>query len=276
MQQLLIIQSLWGMERLKGQTSDLPAAAAIAKVAAAGFDGVTHHFTDETEVKTLAALRAAHGLTAEAQCFPTAIDELKPTLELAHRYGAHHITIQADVRPRAFAQSARIVEGWCRLAESSDIPVYLETHRGRLNNDMLLMLDLLEALPDLRLLADLSHYVVAREFPAPPVPGEMEAQVQALLARAWAAHGRIAAPGQVQVELTFPQHQPWVAQFSAWWTSLMRGWKARAGAADSFAFTCELGPQPYAISGPTGEDLTDRWADALALRDIARHCWAAA
>ena len=276
MQKLLVFQSLWGMEQLKGRAGDLTPAAAIAAVAAAWFDGVTHHFEDAAVVAPLAALRAAHGLGAEGQCFPSSIEALKPAVELANRYGAHHLTIQADVRPRAFAESVRILEGWCRIAEQSPVPVYLETHRGRLNNDMLVMLDLLDAVPNLRLLADLSHYVVAREFPPLPLPGEIETQVQTILDRSWAAHGRVATPGQVQVEISFPQHQPMLAQFRAWWIYLMRGWKARAGADEQFCFTCELGPKPYAISGPDGQDQTDRWTEAALLRDIARQCWAAA
>ncbi len=276
MQKLLVFQSLWGMEQLKGRTSGLSPAAAIEAVAAAGFDGVTHHFEDAAAVAPLAALRAAHGLGAEGQCFPTSIEALKPAVELANRYGAHHLTIQADVRPRTFSESVRILEGWLRIAEQSAVPVYLETHRGRLNSDMLVMLDLLAAVPNLRLLADLSHYVVAREFPLPPLPGEIETQVQTILNRSWAAHGRVASPGQVQVEISFPQHQPMLAQFRAWWTYLMRSWKARAGEDEQFCFTCELGPKPYAISGPGGQDQTDRWSEAQHLRGIARQCWDAA
>ncbi len=58
-----------------------------------------------------------------------------------------------------------------------------------MTNDLLLTLDLLDALPDLRLLADLSRYVVAREIPLPDVPDETQRQIMRVLWRSWAIHG---------------------------------------------------------------------------------------
>lgn len=276
MQNLLIFQSLWGMERLRGQPATAALEARVERAAAAGFDGITHHWYDRAVVAPLATQLRALGLDAEGQCFPRTVDELWPAVELANEFGIHHVTIQADVRPRDFRECVRILEGWCRIAETSRVPVYLETHRGRLNNDLLRMLDLLDAVPHLKLLADLSHYVVAREFPLPPLPDEMDGQVREVLDRCWAAHARVASPGQVQVEISFPHHRPLFEQFLGWWDYLMRSWRRRAGADDSLAFTCELGPWPYAIQGPDGQDQSDRWAEALQLREALRARWQAA
>jgi len=45
-QKLLIFQSLWGMERLRSETAELALEEKIARIAHAGFDGVTDHFYD--------------------------------------------------------------------------------------------------------------------------------------------------------------------------------------------------------------------------------------
>lgn len=38
-------------------------------------------------------------------------------------------------------------------------------------------------------------------------------------------------------------------------------------------FVRELGPKPYAIIGPDGNDLSDRWQDAVLMREQVRRVW---
>jgi hypothetical protein len=241
-------------------------------IADAGFAGVSAHYMDRAYVGRLARLRAGHGLGAEGQCFPRTIDELQPVLANAVEFGVHHIDLQPDVRPRTVREAIALIDGWQRLAEQVDFPVYIETHRDRMTTDLFFTLDLLDARPDLKLLGDISHYLVGREF-AWPVSDENHALMHRILDHSWAFHGRVASREQVQIELSFEPHRMWVDLFLDWWRYGFASWRRRAGLDDTLAFTCELGPKPYAIIGRDGNDTTDRWAESLLLRDWIREVW---
>lgn len=269
--EFVVFQSMWAMQNDQGL---LPSSleSQLTKIAEAGFDGITDHFYEPLAARELSRLASGFGLQIEGQVFPRTIDDLQPALEVASEYGCHHLTIQADSRPRSLKQALRLLEGWQRLAEQVTFPVLVETHRYRLTNDLHFTLGLLEELPDLKLLADLSHYVVGREIPLPPGADDQQ-QIQSILRSSWGFHGRVASCEQVQVPISFAQHRPWVELFSDWWKRGIEDWLGRKQVAGSLSFTCELGPPPYAITDRFGRDITDRWEESLLMKDLARQLW---
>ncbi|HEV7321184.1 MAG TPA: sugar phosphate isomerase/epimerase [Ensifer sp.] len=273
MQTLLVFQSLWAMERRHPDGRERSLEENIADIVEAGFDGVSAHYTNRHDVLRLNEAIRGTGLKVEGVCFPRTVEDLTLTLELAAEFPVSHIDLQADVRPRRVDDCLPLLDGWMRLAEKAGVPVYIETHRHRITSDLLFTLDLLDRRPDLPLLADLSHYLVGREF-ALPVEVESHAQIQRILDNAWAFHGRIGSCQQIQIEISFPQHRPWVDLFLGWWGYGFRSWRSRAPADAQLVMTCELGPRPYAITDRDGNDTTDRWAEALLLRRIVRDVWA--
>ena len=123
----------------------------------------------------------------------------------------------------------------------------------------------------MRVAADLSHYVVDREMPCPPTP-PLRALISRVLQRSDSFQGRVAARGQIQVALDFPQNEKWVALFKHWWREGFESWKSRHDN-QTLVFMCELGPPDYAITGADGRELSDRWAESLTLARWAREIW---
>lgn len=274
MQKLHVFQSLWAMERRHTDGFERNLEDNIAMIIEAGFDGVSAHYTNRQDVARLNQVIEGTGLKIEGVCFPRTVEDLNLPLELAADYPVSHLNLQPDIRLRRVEDCLPLLDGWMQLADDAGIPVFIETHRDRMTTDLFFTLDLLDQRPELPLLADLSHFLVGREF-AFPVDAENQALISRILHNAQAFHGRVASREQVQIELSFPHHRPWVDLFLAWWGEGFRSWRSRSAGNAELVFTCELGPKPYAITGRDGNDTTDRWSEALQLKDMIRELWAA-
>ena len=82
-----------------------------------------------------------------------------------------------------YAYSSWSLRGWLGMCRDAGMPVTIETHRDCITTDMLYTLQLMDAVPEMQLCADLSHFVVAREF-GWPISDEVQAQITRVLERA--------------------------------------------------------------------------------------------
>jgi hypothetical protein len=273
MHRFLVYQSLWAMERRRPDGLEWSLEEKLDMIRAAGFDGCGVRFADRDYARTVTGFLREHGMSWQAQCYPRTVDELRPILEHVQELGADHLNLQPDVRPYRIEECMPYLEGWHRLASDAGITLHVETHRDRMTTDLFFTLHLLDRFPGMRLTADLSHYLVGREF-AWPVSDENHALMHRILDQAWAFHGRVASREQVQIQTGFAQHQGWVELFMGWWEYGFRSWRRRAGPDATLTFLCELGPTPYAITGADGYELSDRWQEALTMKDAVRALWA--
>ena len=271
-QRLLVLQSMWAMERRRPDGAEWTLDRKLSMIRDAGFDGAGVRFFDDAYARDVTGFLRANGLVWQAQCYPKTVEDLVPILERVRELGADHVNLQPDVRPYRLEACYPYIEGWQRLAEESGIPVHVETHRDRMTTDMMVLLQLLDRFPDLRLTADLSHYVVGREF-AWPIGDENHARIHRILDNCWGLHGRVASREQVQVQISFPHQREWLDLFMGWWDFAIRSWRRRAPADATLTFLCELGPKEYAMTGPDGYELSDRWEEALMLKDMIRALW---
>ncbi len=271
-QTLAVYQSLWAMERRRPDGAEWPLEMQLEMIRAAGFDGAGVRFVDPDFARRVTGFLRAHNMTWQAQCYPRGIADLAPVLDLVAELGADHVNLQPDIRPHRLEDCVPLIEGWRRMAERAGVALHIETHRDRMTTDLFFTLRLLECFPDLRLTADLSHYLVGREF-AYPVAAENHALIHRVLDQSWGLHGRVASREQVQVPIGFPQHGIWVDLFMGWWDYAIRSWRRRAGPDARLTFLCELGPPPYAITGADGYELSDRWAEAREMMAMIRALW---
>ena len=271
---LEVYQSLWAMELRRPDGKERSVEESFEMVAAAGFDGMAIDFgvTDMEAARKTRPLFEKHGLGCLLIAFPKTIEGLRPVLEMAKEWGAPFVNVIGQVMPLSVEGMIPVIRQWMAMAEEIGVAVQFETHRNCITNDLFSTLLLLDAIPDMVLAADLSHFIVDREF-VYPISEENHELIRRILRRSNSFQGRVASREQVQIQINFPQHKKWLDLFLFWWEEGFRMWRKRAAPDATLNFLCELGPREYAITGPDGYELSDRWEEALQIRDHARAIW---
>ena len=242
MQKLEIFQSLWAMEMRRPDLPERSFEENFAMAAAAGYHGMCLDpgVADLKHYQPTRNLFEKYNLGCMINAFPHTPDELQPLLEAAASYQARQVNVIGEVMPIDYRDAVPVIQRWMGEAAAMNMPLLLETHRNSTLNDLYYTLQVIEAVPELRLCADLSHFVVDREFEAPL--SELNASyIQRILERSDCFQGRVANREQVQIQIDFPQHQEWVEIFKGWWKEGMRLWRRRN--ADDWA-VCPVSGHP--------------------------------
>ena len=271
MQTLEIFQSLWAMSLLRPDRYEWTIDEQIEMIVKAGFDGVDLVYGDFDPEK-LQRLLTQYNLACSVTAFPDSIEALRPAIETAQSLDARHLNIIGKVYTFSVSEGAKFVRGWIALCDKAGLPVTIETHRDCITTDLHYTLQLMEKVPEMRLCADLSHYVVSREFSWPITP-KVQSQVESILDRSVAFQGRVASREQIQLQVSFEHHREWFDLFAGWWQYGFASWQKRAGKNACLNFLCELGPKEYAMTGHDGYELSDRWQESIIIRDRVRGIW---
>jgi hypothetical protein len=183
----------------------------------------------------------------------------------------------------------RLVEAVLNAAEKTRLPIFIETHRATITQDMWRTVQITRRFPEVLFNGDFSHYYCGQEM----VYGGLERKLEfmaPILDRVGFMHGRIASPGHMQMPVDDLTSRPaaasggadYFADFRTLWTRAMRGFREHAGPGDVLIFAPELlsGAYYYARMFPDarGElvEESDRYQQALLYQQIARECFARA
>jgi len=274
MQNLKVFQSLWAMEQRIPGVPERTNEESFRMISEAGYAGVCIDPSVEVipQSRALKQYYEAYDLECMMNAFPFDLNDMQPLYDLANELGAQLVNIIGGVMPINPADAVPVIHRWTGEARAADLPMLFETHRDSLLNDLYYTLQILDLVPDLRLCADLSHFVVDREM-RDPIRALDQAYIERILQHSDCFQGRIANREQVQIQIDFPQHQQWVAIFKDWWKQGMRQWRERNDRDATLIFLCELGPPPYAITGPDQRELSNRWEEALQIKRWVEEIW---
>lgn len=180
-----------------------------------------------------------------------------------------------------------LVEAILNASERHKLPIFIETHRATITQDIWRTVQIAKRFPEVRFNGDFSHYYCGQEL----VYGDWEAKLafmDPIFARVGYIHGRIASPGCIQVPIDNDLHaRPkeahgtvnYLEHFKELWTRAMLGFLRIAQPGDVLIFAPELlsGANYYARLFPDkGGDLleeSDRYAQALLLKELSRACF---
>ena len=257
------LSTYWGSE-------GLCAKAFLDKVLSHGFDGVEINFPDEQQfidefMSELERIRktshpefifiAQQVLSNEKETVAAYSERLTKRLNFLVGLNPNAINSHTGKDFFEFEENCTIIEKVEELGRAAGIPIWHEIHRGRFSFHLRTLLDYLNIFPNLKLIADLSHFCVVSE-------SDLSDQ-QELLTRIYPniqhIHARVGFEQSPQVNHPFaPEWNKHLDRYTTWWKEIIQ-FHSQNGAAH-FTITPEFGPFPYMPQAPfTQQPLADQW-----------------
>ncbi|MDF3127784.1 hypothetical protein P0Y35_01110 [Kiritimatiellaeota bacterium B1221] len=210
-------------------------------------------------------------------------EEADAILHLHQSRGDQCISVHAGWGMESDREIDLLVEAVLTASAKRQFPVFLETHRSTITQDMWRTVEITKRFPEIRFNADFSHYYCGQEMPYGTIREKFDF-MQPIFDRVGFMHGRIASPGHIQAPINETLDGPpdfstcpfnYVEHFREMWIRSMRGFKTHAGPGDVLIFAPELlSPTfDYARCDKHGNEECDRYAQALLYMKWARICY---
>lgn len=258
---LQIFKTLWGHQ---GDIQD-----ACDQAVAAGFNGIEgqapKNLVEQTEWKSCldsCGLSYIAEIVTGGDYVPTPLpaenhlDDLRRGLEASMPLSPIFATTLCGSDRWPLAEAVKFYEQVIQLSKDYNITISIETHRSRPTFNPWQTRQLLEALPELKLTCDFSHWCVVTER---LIMDEEPELLDLITSRFHHVHARVGyAQGPQVPHPNAPEHQTDLIAHTRWWKTL---WDASAVTEKStFTLTPEFGPDGYLQATPfTQEPVGDLW-----------------
>ena len=246
----------------KWEMWDDPLEDFLQRVQASGFDATEIYLGSLKESPAeIARLHRSYGLRligqilTQGQSYQDHIQSFESQFEFAAQCEVAFINSHTgrDIFP--FEQNVQIFQRVTELSQSSGIPILVETHRGRPTYSAIETRKYLEAVPDLRLTADFSHWMVVHESGL----DDQRENLDLAIARADYVHARVGyAEGPQIPDPRAPEWQYAVERHLGLWQQILDQYKKDAK--ENLYITPEFGPPAYMHTAPfTNQPVGDVW-----------------
>lgn len=247
----------------------------MEEIAAAGFSGIFGSSPQPGEEPIWRKLMERHGFSFGLETFPASARDLREALERASDFNVLYANAQVKDAFTTGSEAVELIQSLYEEAARYDMPLFVETHRGRITQDLIRTTGYIQAIPQLALTIDLSHYVLAGELSA---FDQAQPYFDQLLQRTASIHGRVTNGQQIQIDIGKNADHPMVPHFKNWWKSGMRSWLSQARQGDVLPFVCEIGHH-YAVTPDfmpsvlSETEISERWAQSKLFKRIADNLW---
>lgn len=232
------------------------------KTKAAGYDGLETWFPRDE--KSQAALKEAlqkHDLkvgflngTNKSVSFAESLKAYTEHFKILIAWKPAYINCHTGNDFYTFEQNKAFIAAANRIAKEHNIPIYHETHRGRFSYNLPDTKKYIEAIPELKLTLDISHWMVVHES----LLENQDTELDEVLHRSHHIHARIGhAEGPQVNDPEAPEWKKAVDRHLDIWEKVIRNkWKTQ----DVFTLTTEFGPADYMPTLPyTRLPVADQW-----------------
>jgi hypothetical protein len=161
-------------------------------------------------------------------------------------------------------------------SQKYNIPVFIETHRATMCQDIWRTVEMVNRHPEIRFNGDFSHWYTGLEMPYGSIDEKLNF-LEPVFQRTRFFHGRIGDSCNIQT--SFKEDEENVATFKEMWTRSMVGFLTQSKPGDVLPFNPELLPPSMSYArtfldhrGEMREEC-DRWEQALLMSDIAEGCF---
>jgi hypothetical protein len=206
------------------------------------------------------------------------VGEIEPVAAKAKAEGRECMTLHVGWGMESEAETYRLVEDVLNTSEKYDLPLYIETHRATITQDIWRTIEIVKKFPEIRFNGDFSHWYTGLEMTNGGFENKM-AFLAPVFERVRFIQARIGNSGSIQVDIGDGKNLPYVEHFKEMWTRSFAGFLASAQGGDYFCFAPELlSPTHYyarILTNAAGEIVEegDRWQQALLYLELARECF---